>query len=309
MKDYYKILGIAKTASTTEIKQSFRKLAQKYHPDLNSASDAEEKFKEINEAYDNLKNPKKRKQHDFESSHRTQRPAPSNKGFRTKDWVSKFNFKYGRNKKSDQDRQTNTKSKTTPPPNKNSDQLRGEDHTVKIQVSCMESIRGDKKTVEIRVPVFEKEGHISVKQRKLNVSLPKNISTGQQIRLAGQGMSGLNGGKNGDLFLEVELISCPPFFIKGKDIYFDLKVTPWEAALGDSIHVPTLNGSVTLKIPAGSQSGATLRLKGKGFPGNQSSDQFITIQIITPLPKTREDEQLYYKMAKLMPFNPRDEND
>jgi curved DNA-binding protein len=141
--------------------------------------------------------------------------------------------------------------------------------------------------------------------KQLTVRIPAGVRNGQRIRLAGQGSPGLGNGPPGDLFLEVHIRPHRHFRLEERDIYLDLPITPWEAALGDSVRVPTLAGPVTMKIPAGAHSGQKLRLKGRGLPGDHPGDQFVVLQIRVPPPETEQQRELYRQMARQMPFNPR----
>lgn len=159
--------------------------------------------------------------------------------------------------------------------------------------------------ISLNVPEIDASGRMISKVRTLSVKIPKGIKAGQRIRLAGQGMPGMKGGGNGDLYLEIEFRQHRFFHAKGRDIYIDLPVTPWEAALGASVSVPTLGGRVELKIPAGSQTGKQLRLKGRGLPANPAGDQYVTLKIVTPPAETDAAKKIYEQMAKTMPMNPR----
>ena len=153
------------------------------------------------------------------------------------------------------------------------------------------------------------ERHIELSQgknkRQLNIKIPAGITHGQSIRLSGQGMPGLNGGKNGDLYLEINIEKHPTFSVNKKDVYLNLPVTPWEAALGEKIEVSTLGGTIALTLPAHSQTGQKIRLKGRGLPGNPAGDQYVILLIYIPEPKTEAQKKLYEQMKTEMPFNPR----
>ncbi|MDF2940121.1 MAG: heat shock protein DnaJ protein [Gammaproteobacteria bacterium] len=291
-KDYYKILEVSPEASQEDIKKSYRKLARKYHPDVNKDPGAEDKFKEVSEAYEALGSEEKRTAYDQlrQSGYQSGqdfRPPPgwdsqsSNHGFEENSeqfsdfFESIFGGRGGFQRSHREFKQA------------------GQDQTAKLYLTLEAAYHGGSQTINL-------EG-----KKSLNVKIPAGISSGKQIRLKGQGGPGLNGGENGDLYLEVEFIPHPIYSVKDKDISVILPVTPWEAALGASVNVPTLGGAVALKIPANSQSGQKLRLKGRGLPGNPAGDQYVVLQVHTPPANTEEAKALYQNMAESMPFNPR----
>ena len=309
-KDYYKIMGVAKNATQDEIKRAYRKLARKYHPDVSKEVDAEKKFKEVGEAYEVLKDPQKRAAYDRMGSHwrdgQSFTPPPdwdagfefSGGGFTggdTSGFSDFFESLFGRASPFGTSRQTYSRQFHT----------HGEDRYAKILIDLEEAYSGATRSISLQMPEIDNNGRILHKTRKLNVKIPKGVKAGQRIRLAGQGGPGYGTGKNGDLFLEIAFNKHPYFNVEGRDIYLELPVTPWEAALGATISVPTLGGKVEVKIPAGSQSGHKLRLKARGLPGIPPGDQYITLRIMTPSAHTLEAKALYEKMAKTMPMNPR----
>lgn len=307
-KDYYKIMGLAKDASPEEIKRAYRKLARKYHPDVSKEPNAEAKFKELGEAYEVLKDPKKREAYDQIGRNwqegQTFTPPP--------DWRKDFDFGggfagahgsgfsdffealfgggFGQNQEGSVYREFHS---------------HGRDQQARIQIGLEDAYKGGEHLISLDMPETDAHGRMISKVRTLNIKIPKGIKSGQRIRLAGQGMPGMKGGSNGDLYLEIEFRPHRLFHAKGSDIYVELPVTPWEAALGASISVPTLGGTVELKIPAGSQTGKQLRLKGRGLPGNPAGDQYVTLKIVIPRAETEAAKKLYEQMAKTMPMNPR----
>lgn len=311
-KDYYKILHIGKEVSQDEIKRAYRKLARKFHPDVNKSPDAEARFKEINEAYEVLKDEEKRKAYDtFGSNWREGqdfRPPP--------DWEGRFRrssrgpgasseqfsdffeslFGGGQGQHSQEDFFSFGQE----------GHGRGHDLHAKVAISLEDSYHGAKRTITLNRTVDEGNGRLSIQPQSLQVTIPKGIIEGQQIRLEGQGDVGPTRGPRGNLFLEIVFEPHRIFTVSKRDIFLVLPVTPWEAALGATIPVPTLGGHVDLKLPANSQSGQKLRLKGRGLSSkNHSGDQYVTLAIHTPEARTAEQRELYEKMAKLMPFNPR----
>lgn len=297
-KDYYQILGVSKTASTDEIKKQYRRLARKYHPDVSKEKDAEQKFKEMKEAYEVLKDAEKRKAYDqMGSGHHagdTFTPPPGweyNTAHQTQsdhrthhtdaDFSDFFDSLFGK--------QHNRQSHHT-------FSQEGEDQHSKLSITLEEAFHGSEKRIQLS------DGKT---QRDLAVKIPAGILSGQSIRLTGLGTPGINGGKNGDLYLEISFEEHPHFSVVKKDVYLNLPVTPWEAALGEKIEVPTLGGMIAFTLPAHAQTGQKIRLKGRGLPGNPSGDQYVTLAIYIPDPKNEADKKLFETMKKTMPFNPR----
>lgn len=306
-KDYYKILGVERSATQDQIKQAYRKMARKYHPDVNKEANAEEKFKDIGEAYEVLKDPEKRSAYDqFGANWREGQhfdPPPN--------WDSGFEFRGGGYTGADESQfsdffeslfgRSQRSSRR-----QHSFRSQGEDLHAKILITPADSFHGAQKTISLTQPVMGADGQMRMEPHTLNVKIPKGIIAGQRIRLNGQGQPGMGGGPAGDLYLEIAFSEDMLFHTEKRDVHLDLPITPWEAALGASVTVPTLGGNVQLKIPAGSQGGKKLRLKGKGLgTGQQIGDQIVTLRIVVPEPVTEEQRQLYAEMAKKMPINPR----
>lgn len=307
-KDYYQILGLERNASQDDIKRSYRKLARKFHPDINKEKDAEEKFKEIGEAYEVLQDPEKRAAYDKFGSNWQQgqdfEPPPN--------WDAGFEFSGGGYSNGQQAGFSDFFSELF-----GSGQFRqaagnqgfarsGEDHHARIVITLAEAWHGAKKTFTLTRPEITPQGQLVNRQHTITVTIPKGVTADQKIRLQGQGMPGHNGGSHGDLYLEISLEPHPLFTVDKRNIHLTMPVTPWEAALGGNVSCPTLGGQVKLNIPANSQTGKKLRLKGRGLSnGKQSGDQIVTLQIVIPTPQTAEQRDLYKKMAELMPFDPR----
>ncbi|MBV5311265.1 DnaJ C-terminal domain-containing protein [Chromatium okenii] len=304
-KDYYKTLGVARTATADEIKRAYRRLARKFHPDVSKEPDAENRFKEINEANEVLHDPKKRAAYDALGSNwragQEFRPPPGAAG------NADFNFNAG-DTSDFSDFIANMfgrafRSESREPLRRR----RGQDQTLKVTITLEDAYRGT--TRQIRLDVQNTNSNQTVKSRTLNVRIPEGVVQGQQIRLAGQGAAGVNNGAAGDLYLEIEIAPHPYFTVEGKDMQLRLPITPWEAALGAAVTVPTLGGAVTLKIPAGSQTGRKMRLKGRGLPGQPPGDVLILLEIVTPPATTATAQDFYRQMAERLPFNPRAELD
>ncbi len=182
----------------------------------------------------------------------------------------------------------------------------GQDHVARVEIDLEDAYRGSSRNIELRSPEMTTDGHVVVKPRTLKVTIPAGVTEGQQIRLAGQGSPGIGGGPAGDLFLEVTLRPHPHFKVDGRDITLTLPVAPWEAALGESVSVPTLGGSVDMKLPVGARAGQKLRLRGRGLPGATPGDQYVVLEIVLP-PDSPQSREFFEKMKRELPFDPRAE--
>jgi curved DNA-binding protein len=307
-KDYYKILGLARDATQDDIKRAYRKLARKYHPDVSSAADAEERFKEVGEAYEVLKDPEKRAAYDQFGNQwqagQEFRPPPN--------WDAGFEFKgggfTGASGFSDFFEAMFGRASPWSPERRGAGagfRAAGENHHAKIMLSLEDAYHGGSRTITLQSPRLDSQGRVVTQDHTLNVKIPKGVTEGQRIRLAGQGSPGTGGGPKGDLYLEVKLKPHPLFRAEKRDIYLELPVTPWEAALGRTVTVPTLGGKVDLKLPQGAQSGQKLRLKGRGLPGSPPGDQYVVLRVVAPRADTPAARALYERMEKEIPMNPR----
>ncbi|MBW6519737.1 MAG: DnaJ domain-containing protein [Desulfoarculaceae bacterium] len=312
-KDYYQALGLKKDSSQDEIKRAYRKLARKLHPDVNKSPEAEEKFKEIGEAYEVLQDPEKRAAYDKFGSNwqagQDFKPPPN--------WDAGFEFSGGGFTQADSSQFSDFfeslfgKSSGSPHARPGfhphgSFHARGQDVHAKIIITLEDSYQGTQKTITLSRPGVDQSGHVTTSPHTITLSIPKGIIEGQQIRLEGQGAGGSGQAGNGDLFLEIAFAPHRIFTVNKRDIQLLLPVTPWEAALGATIPVPTLGGTVDLKIPPGSQSGKKMRLKGRGLSSAaQSGHQYVILTIVTPEPVTEAQRKVYEEMARLMPTNPR----
>jgi curved DNA-binding protein len=311
-KDYYAVIGVARDATQDEIKRAYRKLARKYHPDVSKEGDAEQKFKELGEAYEVLKDPEKRAAYDqlgknWQAGQEFRPPPGWNTGFEFSGggftdagqggFSDFFESLFGRAGGFEQGRYAHTRQRTA----------KGEDHHASIAITIDDAYEGATLGFQLRVPGYDSNGRLSNATRNIQVKIPKGVTAGKRIRLAGQGGAGLAGGPAGDLYLQVEFKPHPLFQVDGADVHLKLPVTPWEAALGAKIKVPTLGGMVDLTIPPGSNSGKKMRLKGRGLPksGRQAGDQIVILQIVTPPADSEERKAVYEEMARRLPFNPR----
>lgn len=308
-KDYYQILGVPRAATLDEIKRAYRKLARKYHPDVSKEPDAEARFKEVGEAYEVLKDAEKRAAYDqFGSDWKTGqdfRPPP--------DWDAGFEF-HGTGSGSGFSDFFETLFGGAGPfagqraaggSARHGFRAGGEDHHAKILISVEEAYRGGRRSVSLQTPEVDHNGNVVLKRHQLNVNIPGGIVAGQQIRLAGQGGAGVGGGERGDLYLEVEFEPHPLYRVEGRDIHSQLKIAPWEAALGARVPATTPGGQVELTVPAGAQSGQKLRLRGRGMPGHPPGDQYVELRIVTPPARDGKAREFYRQMAERFAWDPR----
>jgi len=308
-KDYYQTLGVAKTASEDEIKKAYRKLVRKYHPDVSKEADAQKKTQELNEAYGVLGDAEKRAAYDeLGRGHQYRagqefRPPPdwgrggasgqggfgghgAQAGFGGADsdfFADLFaNLGGGRRRQAPQ---------------------RGEDSHAAITIDLADSYTGATRTISLMVAERDAQDRILTRERNLSVNIPKGVTAGQQLRLSGQGQPGAAG--PGDLYLQIEFRANPRYRVDGRDVYETVPVTPWELALGGDIEVATPSGKVTVTVPAGSQTGRKLRLRGRGIPGKEAGDLYLLLEVALPPANTDKARELYQTMARELAFNPR----
>lgn len=306
-KDYYETLGVPRTATQDDIKKAFRKLARKFHPDVSKQADAEARFKDINEANEVLKDAEKRAAYDQMGSHwkagqefspPPNRPAgfefrtgdAHGEGFDTSDFFESLFGARGRPGARSRQRMS----------------VPGEDHRARVTIDLEDSYRGAERAISLRVPVEGADGRVTMRDKTLDVHIPKGIRPGQQLRLAGQGAPGRGGAPAGDLFLEIEIAPHPRFRLEGNDVSVDLPLAPWEAALGATVDTPTPEGTVQLTVPPGSTGGRRLRLKGRGLPGKIPGDLYAVLAIALPAGSSDAARAAYETMAQAFAgFDPR----
>jgi curved DNA-binding protein len=317
-KDYYKTLNVDRKADGDEIQKAFRKLARKYHPDVNKDPGAEDKFKELNEAYEVLKDPVKRDKYDnLGASWQSGDPFEGFRGFRGggggnpfsgfgggqkqsgfegNDFSDFFETLFGGAGFSDQGGGFSPFGNPgRPPPQK------GEDLEVEITINLADAYHGATRNLNLASGNGQKKSY--------QIKIPAGATEGMKIRLSGQGKVGMNGVPNGDLFLKVKLEKHPLFTVEGKNISTSVDIAPWEAALGAKIEVPTLDGMVTMTVPAGAQTGQKMRLKGKGFPHKAArGDLYVHLNLVMPKHLSETEKKLFEKLAKASHFNPRNES-
>ena len=300
-KDYYEILGVKRDASDDEIKKAYRKLAQKYHPDVTKDPAGEEKFKEVAEAYEALKSPEKRAAYDQLGRHRPGedfRPPP--------DWGARYaqeGFSFDDIDLEDlfaglgAGRRGGGGATFRMP---------GQDYEVTAAIALEEAYRGTEIELSLSVPEIDEKGQVRRVPRTLRMRIPKGATDGQRLRLTGQGGKGMNGGRDGDLYVTVRLRPHRLYRVSGHDLYLDLPVAPWEAVLGASVEVPTPAGAVALKIPPGTRAGQQLRLAGRGLPraSGEAGALYAVVQIVVP-PASERERSLYRQLAEVASSDPR----
>ena len=307
-QDYYSVMGVERDASQDEIKRAYKKLARKYHPDVSKHGDAETRFKEVGEAYLVLKDPEKRAAYDQVGANRQAgedfNPPPgwdagfefsgASTGGNGADYSDFFESLFGQNFRSDQT------SGNRPGYN-----AHGEDHHAKVLIELEDAYHGATRSIVLNVTEIDDNGRMVTKPRTLNVKIPKGVKQGQKIRLSGQGSPAMGRGQTGDLYLELEFNQHGMYRVDAHDVYLDVPIAPWEATLGASIKVPTPDGLVDLKIPAGTASGRKMRLRGRGIPSKPPGDFYVIPQITLPPADSDAAKDLYRQMEKELAYNPR----
>lgn len=306
-KDYYNTLGVERDASQNDIKKAYRRLARKYHPDVSTESNSEERFKEVGEAYAVLKDPEKRTAYDqlgsqWNSNEQFQPPPDWNAGYEYSGGYSEtdaaafsdfFETLFGAQARAGAGGPTAGRHPQS------------QDTHAKILIDLVDAYQGATRTLSLRHPDLDPSGHVAFHERHLNVNIPKGVYAGQHIRLKGQGEPGMNAGQAGDLYLEIEFNPHSVYRVKGKDVYLDLPIAPWEAALGEQIMVPTPLDKMKMKIPPGSTHGKQMRLKGKGIPAKVPGDFYVNLQIVVPSADTPDAREAYEALKRAAGFNPR----
>jgi len=305
-RDYYDILGVTREATVDEIKRAYRKMARKFHPDISKEPNAEEHFKQVGEAYEVLKDAEKRAAYDQLGENwqagQDFRPPPdwdqgfehAGAGFDDAQFSDFFESLFGRGRRGGGHAHR-----------QNDFHMRGADSHAKVLIDVEDAFRGTSRTLTLKHPQMGADGRTQLHERTLNVRIPKGVRQGQHIRLAKQGGAGLGTGEPGDLYLEVDFASHPFFQVEGKDIYLDLPVAPWEAALGAKINIPTPATRLDLKIPANSGAGKKLRLKGKGIPAKDPGDLYAVLRIALPPADSASAKKAYREFEQASNFNPR----
>jgi len=306
-QDYYTTLGVGRTATQEEIQRAYRKLARKYHPDINKEADAEEKFKQLNEAYEVLRDPEKRQKYDSIGS-----GWEDGEEYATPSGWENVRFTFNGDE-----------------PDYHSDffraifgdlggygaeevrggrlRRRGRDYETPVEISLEEACNGATKTIELETLAAGEDGRPTRVRQNYEVKIPPGVTNGSKVRLAGQGGKGSGGGESGDLYLKLILRPDPRFRVEEHDLISTVDVTPWEAALGAKVNIPTVGGAVTMTVPSGTQSGQVFRLKGKGIPRRSGSagDLLVTARIVVPTSLSDGERRLFEELSRESRFRPR----
>jgi curved DNA-binding protein len=324
--DYYAVLGVDPTADDKAIKTAYRKLARKYHPDVSKLANTEEKFKEVAQAYEVLHDSKKRAEYDelrlarsrgfdprnFGSSGGQSRGgqqsaggfnrgggyAEGNSSAFDQDFADFFNSMFGAEASRQRQR----------PFEDNINAHQGRDLEMEWPVMLEDTLADTTKPIEFIIPHYDNNGQLHEIKKSLNVKIPAGVSDGERIRLKGQGAPSEGKGPNGDLYLHIRLVPHPLFDVEAHNLILTLPIAPWEAALGAKVTVPTLSGKIQLSVPANSQSGQRLRIKGKGLVSkNNVGDLFVVLKIVIPKSSNENTKQLWSQLATSASFDPRAE--
>lgn len=310
-KNYYEELGVTREASADEIKKAYRKLARKYHPDISKEKDAEAKMQAINVAYDTLSNTEKKAEYDqildhpqgfshsgqgnpsgFDGSQFYRQSSGDGADFSGfEDLFGRFGSGFGGGQQRSQRQQRS---------------YRGEDQHASIQVDLDIAYHGSTQQITLQIPTYSVYGEPEVQRKTLEVKIPKGMKEGQQIRLNGQGQIGINGGENGDLYIEIQYTETDRIRVEGADVYQTIDVSPWEAGLGESIEVHTPAGLLKVNLPKNAKNGQQLRLKDKGIPNKNVGHLYLIINIVLPPAHTEQEQQAYQTFAEsFSSFRPR----
>jgi curved DNA-binding protein len=307
-RDYYQVLGVQRGASDDEIKKAYRKAARKFHPDVSKEANAEERFKQVQEAYEVLKDPEKRSAYDrlganwregeqfrpppdWENVFRQRRAQPSGGADAEMDaeqFSEFFESLFGGRGMGGMGGFGGAGARRRP--------RGGRDQRARIEIELEDAYRGATRTLELQ------QGD---RTRTVRVTIPAGVTEGQQLRLTGQGEPAQDGGRAGDLYLEVATRPHRLYQVSGRDVTVTVPIAPWEAALGETITVPTLGGPVEMRVPAGAQTGQRLRLRGRGLPGNPPGDEYVQLRVVAPPADTPKARELYEQMRREIPFDPR----
>ena len=304
-KNHYEVLGISRDATAEQIKKAYRKLARKYHPDVSKEADAETRMQELNVAYDTLSNEEKKAEYDFQldhPNHQNYGQHADSSGFQDfnqhdfsgfEDLFGRFGAGFGGSNYQYQ-RQPNSP-------------LKGEDQHAQLEVDLDVAFHGATQNITLQIPTYNVYGEAEIQRKTLEIKIPKGMKTGQQIRLSGQGQTGINGGSNGDLYIEIRYKDTETTHVDNVDIYHQILISPWEAALGQKITVQLPNGKkMSVQLPKNTKHGQQLRLKDQGIPSKTQGHLFLILNIVQPPVQSEEDQQNYQAFADAFPhFNPR----
>jgi curved DNA-binding protein len=305
-KDYYEILGVARTATGDEIKKAYKKLAHQFHPDISKDPAGEAKFKEVGEAYATLKDKEKRAAYDDLGRHAAGeefRPPPNWAGNQSGQGGQGYSFEdidladlFASFSKG----QRHTQQRGQPP-------IPGQDYELATQISLEDAFHGTTLDLSFSVPEYDTQGQLRRVPHTFKARIPKGMTNGQKMLLRGKGGKGFHGGKDGNLYLNISFIPHKLFRSIDHDLYIDVPLSPWEAALGATVKVPTMDGAVNLKVPAGAKSGQKMRISKRGLPkhNQEHGDLFAVTQIVVPSNLSDKERELFEALASASRFNPR----
>ncbi len=305
-RDYYATLGVEPSASAEEIRKAYRRLARQYHPDVSKEAGAEDRFKEVSEAYQTLSDPEKREAYDQLGRHRPGEDVQPGPEWDTHYWqegvaedvdladlLEQIGFQRAARRRAAAGESPRAR--------------RGQDYEIATSLTLEDAVRGKDITVEFSVPELGAEGRMRRTTKTARIRVPKGVSDGERLRVPGKGAPGLGEGKPGDLYLDIRLERHPLFQVVGHDLYLELPIAPWEAVLGAQVELPSLEGPLTVTIPAGARSGQKLRLAGKGLPrrSDGAGDLYGVLQIVTPTVLSETETALFRELAASSTFDPR----
>lgn len=319
-KNHYEVLGISRNATQDQIKKAYRKLARKYHPDVSKESDAEAKMQSINVAYDTLSNEEKKAEYDFQLDHpdafyqsgaQTATGGFDNsqfyrQGFNQQhanfsgfeDLFGRFGSGFGGSNPQYQNQHRQQRRS-----------YQGEDQHASIDIDPEIAYHGTTQQITLQIPTLNAYGEPEVQRKTLQVKIPKGLKEGQHIRLNGQGQSGINGGKNGDLYIEIHYKETARIRVEGADIYYSVNIAPWEAALGQSIEISTPEGKkIQVNVPKNAKTGQQLRLKDQGIPSKVPGHLYLILNIVYPAVQTEHEQRAYQAFSEAFAtFKPRND--
>jgi len=310
-KDYYAVMGVARDASAEDIKKAYRKLARKYHPDVSKEANAEERFKEVQEAYETLKDPEKRAAYDQLGRHaegQEFRPPPGWGG------AAREGNPFGGGGASFEDIDLSDlfaafggAGRTRGRAGAREPGFPGHDFEARVRIPLEQAFHGTEVELDLVAPEVDAEGRVRRVPHHLKVRIPKGVTDGTRLRVPGKGGKGVQGGRDGDLYLDIEIAEHPLFRVDGQDLYLTLPITPWEAALGASIEMPTPSGKIALKVPAATRAGQQFRVPGRGLarPDGKAGDLYAIAEIVVPTVLDERQRALYRQLADASAFNPR----
>ena len=311
-KDYYKILGVARYAGADDIKKAYRKLARKYHPDVSKEANAEERFKQMAEACETLKDPEKRAAYDqLEAMPPARIPSPAGLGAALRlrravrasrtgafDDIDLADLLAGL---------AGGRARAGGRSSARDGPIAGSDYEAMVSITLEQAFHGTEIDLDLSMPEYDERGFAHRVPHRAKVRIPKGVTDGQKLRVPGKGGKGLRGGRAGDLYLDIQVQSHALFRASGQDLYVDLPLAPWEAVLGTSVELPTLAGAVSLKVPPGTRAGQQLRLGGRGLsrPGEKAGDLFAIVVIVVPTVVHDKEQALFRELSETSTFDPR----